>query len=287
MGVVKVESESSGTSNKERILKPRRGFVGIDFPELWRYRELFLFMAWRDVLVRYKQTAVGILWAVLRPLIVVVVFTLFGKMADLSQEGIPQPLLVLTGYLPWQFFASSLSNSSVSLIKNEQMISKIYFPRLILPSAAVLANLVDLLISSVILVAMMAWYGYMPSSSIVWLPAFFMLAFFASLGIGIWFSALSVEYRDIQQIVPFIVQLGIIITNVGYSITKVPEEWRTLYCATNPMVSAINGFRWALLGEKVPLYYEGILLSSGIVLFLFISGVLYFRKMEKTFADII
>lgn len=272
---------------KERVIKAKSGLVGIDFAELWNYRELLLFMAWRDILVRYKQTGVGIAWAVIRPLMMMIVFTLiFGKAAKLPSDGLPYPLLTLVALLPWQFFSQSLTQSSNSLVVNANMISKVYFPRLITPGSVILATVVDFLISFILLVVMMAYYKFIPTVAIFTLPLFFLLAFLASLGLSMWLSALNVEYRDVRHAVPFMVQFGLFMSPVGFSSSIIPEKWRLLY-SLNPMVGVIDGFRWAILGQKVPLDYRGLILSSLTVLLLLVSGAFYFRKMERTFADVI
>jgi lipopolysaccharide transport system permease protein len=272
---------------EERVIKPKSGFVAIDFNEIWRYRELFCFLAWRDILVRYKQTAIGIAWAVIRPIVTMIIFTvIFGKLAKLPSDGIPYPILTFTALLPWQFFANALSESSSSVVANANMISKIYFPRLIIPGSTVISGLVDFLLSFIILLVLMAWYEVVPTLAVLWLPLFFLLALFSSLGIGLWFSALNVEYRDVRYIVPFLVQFGLYVSPVGFSSSVIPGKWRWLY-SLNPMVGVIDGFRWSLLGERVPLYMPGLLLSSLMVLIILISGAYYFRKMERTFADVI
>ena len=272
---------------QERIIKPKRGLIGIDFAELWRYHELFFFLTWRNVLVRYKQTVIGILWAVIRPVMMMLVFTVvFGKVAKLPSDGIPYPILTFAALLPWQFFANSLTESSNSLIVNTNMISKIYFPRLIIPSAAVLCGVVDFIIAFAILIGLMVWYQTVPTIAVLWLPLFFLLAFLTSLGIGLWFSALNVKYRDVRHAVPFLVQFGLFISPVGFSTSNIPELLQLPYYL-NPMVAVIEGFRWALLGQKVPLYYLGLTLSSLVTLLLLVSGVHYFKSVEKTFADII
>jgi lipopolysaccharide transport system permease protein len=255
--------------------------------DIWRYRELFYFLAWRDILVRYKQTAIGIAWALIRPFLTMIVFTVvFGNIAKLPSEGVPYPILVFAAMLPWQFFANALSECSNSLLNNSNLISKIYFPRLIVPASAVIVSFVDFLISGMILVALMAWYNFVPDWRIVALPLFILIAFIAAIGSGLWLAALNVEYRDFRYIVPFIVQFGLYISPVGFSSSVVPEKWRFLY-SLNPMVGVIDGFRWAILGGDTQLYWSGFLLSMTLVVFLIVSGVWYFRKMERTFADII
>ena len=256
--------------------------------DLWRYRELFYFLAWRDILVRYKQTMIGMAWALIRPFLTMVVFTVvFGKIAKLPTEGdAPYPILVFAAMLPWQFFANSLAECSNSLIGNANLISKVYFPRLIVPTSAVVVSFVDFLISGIILLGLMAWYDFVPSWRILTLPLFIAIAFAASMGAGLWLASLNVQYRDFRYIVPFIVQFGLYISPVGFSSNVVPEQWRLLY-SLNPIVGVIDGFRWAILGGESNLYLPGFLLSLGFVAVFFFSGIWYFRKMERTFADVI
>ena len=258
------------------------------FKDIWLYRELFYFLAWRDVLVRYKQTVIGIAWAVLRPLLTAIVFTVvFGKLAKMPTEGAaPYAIMVFAGMLPWQFFASSLSESSNSVIANANMVSKIYFPRIIVPSSAVIVCFVDFLISFVILIGMMAWYDFWPDWKILMLPLFTAVAFIAALGAGLWLSALNVKFRDFRYIIPFIVQFGLYVSPVGFSSSVVPEKWRLLY-SLNPMVGVIDGFRWCILGQQSNIYWDGFYLSLAFVAILFISGFWYFRKTERSFADFI
>lgn len=256
--------------------------------DLWRYRELFAFLAWRDILVRYKQTVIGIAWAVLRPLLTMViltfVFTIVAKMEGVN--NVPYPLLVLCGLLPWQFFAAALTESGVSLVQNANMISKIYFPRLIVPTSSVVTSLVDFTISAIILGLMMVFYQFAPSSNIVWLPLFILLAFAFALGGGLWISALMVRYRDFRIIVPFIVQFGLYISPVGFASSEVPEKWRLLY-SVNPMVGVVDGFRWCLLGQDIQFEVAGLVMSIIFVAIVFLTGIAYFRKTEREFADII
>jgi len=256
--------------------------------DLWRYRELFYFLAWRDILVRYKQTAIGIVWALLRPFLTMVVFTIvFGTLARLPTEGgAPYPILVFAAMLPWQFFASALSECSNSLISNANLLSKVYFPRLIVPTSAVIVSFVDFMVSGIILLGLMAWYNFVPSWRVLTLPFFVAIAFSAAIGGGLWLAALNVKYRDFRYIVPFIVQFGLYISPVGFSSTIVPERWRLLY-SLNPMVSVIDGFRWAILGGDSQLYLPGFLLSFALVMLILVTGILYFRRVERTFADII
>jgi lipopolysaccharide transport system permease protein len=256
--------------------------------DLWRYRELFLFLSWRDVLVRYKQTVIGITWSVIRPLLTMVVFTIvFGKLAKLpSDGGVPYPIMVYAAMLPWQFFAVSFSESSNSMIGNASLISKIYFPRLVIPTSPVIVGLVDFFISFGILVILMLWYQFVPSWRIVFLPLLLFLALATALGVGLFFCALNVKYRDFRYIVPFVVQFGMYISPVGFSSGIVPEKWRFLY-SLNPMVGVIDGFRWAILGTDVPLYWPGFLLSIGLTMGILFCGIWFFRKTERVFADVI
>jgi lipopolysaccharide transport system permease protein len=255
--------------------------------DLWRYRELFIFLAWRDILVRYKQTVIGIVWALGRPFLTMLVFTLvFSKLAKLPSDGAPYPILVFAALLPWQFFASAFSGAGDSLISNASMISKVYFPRLVIPASAVVVSFVDFLVSGVILVGLMIWYGFVPSVRILTLPLFIFVAFVAAMGSGLWIAALNVKYRDFRIIVPFVVQFGLYLSPVGFSSDIVPEQWRLLY-SLNPMVGVIDGFRWAILGGDTRLYWPGFLLSMGLVMAILVSGIVYFRKTEKTFADVI
>lgn len=255
--------------------------------DLWRYRELFYFLAWRDILVRYKQTAIGIAWALIRPFLTMVVFTVvFGQLAKLPSEGAPYPILVFSAMLPWQFFSNSLSECSNSLITNANLLSKVYFPRLVVPTSAVVVSFVDFMISGMILLALMAWYNFVPTWRILTLPLFITVAFAASMGAGLWLASLNVQYRDFRFIVPFIVQFGLYISPVGFSSSIVPQQWRFIY-SLNPMVGVIDGFRWAILGGNSQLYLPGFILSMALVFLLLVSGIWYFRKMERTFADVI
>lgn len=256
--------------------------------DLWRYRELFYVLAWRDVAVRYKQTVIGVLWALLQPVLTMAVFVVvFGKLAKLPTEGdAPYPLLVYAGMLPWQFFATALSGASGSLIGNANLISKVYFPRLIVPTSAVVVAFVDFLISFVILLVLMAWYHFLPSIRILLLPGFVVLAFLASLGPGLWLTALNVKYRDFRYIIPFVVQFGLYLSPVGFSSSIIPEKWRFCY-SLNPMVGVIDGFRWVILGGESRIYLPGFALSCGVVVLVLWVGVYQFRKMEKSFADLI
>ncbi|MFT5443161.1 MAG: lipopolysaccharide transport system permease protein [Myxococcota bacterium] len=255
--------------------------------DLWDYRELFLFLAWRDLLVRYKQTAIGLAWSVITPLLTMVVLTLvFGRIAKLPSAGVPYPILVFAALLPWQFFSSVLSQSSASLVNNRNMVSKVYFPRIIIPSTQVVVSLTDFVISLGILAGLMAWYGVAPSLRLLVLPPLILLAIFTSLGAGYWISALNVKYRDFRYIVPFMVQFGLYASPVGFSSDVVPEQWRLLY-SLNPMVGVIDGFRWAIVGGSAPIYVEGLVFSVVLAITLFVSGVVFFLKTERKFADVI
>ncbi len=255
--------------------------------DLWRYRELFYFLAWRDLLVRYKQTVVGVAWSLIRPLLTMIVLTVvFGKFGKMPSGGVPYPVLVFCGLLPWQFFSTALSESGNSLITNANLITKVYFPRLVIPASSVVTSLVDFLISAAFLVLLMIWYRFAPSPNIVFLPFFVVLAFGASLGMGLWISALMVEYRDFRFIVPFIVQFGLYISPVGFYSSVVPEQWRPLY-SLNPMVGVIDGFRWAILGGKQAIYLPGMIVSVLGVVVLLLTGIRHFRNTERTFADVI
>ena len=255
--------------------------------DLWRYRELFYFLAWRDILVRYKQTVIGILWALIRPLLTIVVFTvIFGNLAKLPSDGVPYPILVCAAMLPRQFFASAFAEAGNSLVANSSMVSKVYFPRLLVPASAVAVSLVDFLISLVILAGLMAWYGVLPGWRILLLPAFMLIAFGAALGTGLWVGALNVKYRDFRFVIPFLVQIGLFVSPVGFSSAIVPEQWRVLY-SVNPMVGVIDGFRWSILGGETELYWPGILMSLVLVVLVLLTGIAYFRRTERTFADVI
>ncbi|HLP57473.1 MAG TPA: ABC transporter permease [Candidatus Deferrimicrobium sp.] len=263
--------------------KPNRRLL----TDLWNYRELFVFLSWRDILVRYKQTAIGMLWGVIRPLLTMMVFTLvFGKIAKLPSEGIPYPILVFTAMLPWQLFATSFSESSNSLIGNVNLIAKIYFPRLIIPVSSIIVNVVDFFISFVLLSILMLFYNNLPDWRIIVLPVLLLFVFLLALGLGLWFSALNVKYRDFRYVIPFVVQFGLYVSPVGFSSTVVPAQWRFLY-SLNPLVGIIDGFRWSLLRGQTDIYLPGLLISIILVLSILVTGFLYFRKTEITFADVI
>lgn len=279
-------SQNSQTEELVTYLKPAKGWLSIDFKELWRYRELIYFLTWRDIKVRYKQAVLGVAWAVLQPLLTMVIFTvIFGNLLGTPSAGIPYPLFSLTALLPWQLFASALQRSSVSLVGNANLLKKIYFPRLAIPLASIFAALVDFMISFVVLVGVMIYYQYWPSWNALWLPLLMLLALLTALAVGLWLSALNVQYRDIQQIVPFLVQVWMYASPIVYPIETIPAGiWRWLY-GLNPMVGVIQGFRWALIGGTPPDLTLAI--SVAMVLILLVSGLYYFRRMEKTFADIV
>lgn len=270
-------------SREELVIEPGKTEKNY-WLDLWHYRELFYILSWRDIKIRYKQTVIGAAWALLRPLLTMLIFTyVFGRIAGMAKDTtVPYALVVLSAMLPWQFFSSSLTEASNSLIGNANLISKIYFPRLIIPASTVITAMVDFAISFVILIAIMIVYRFAPSWNILVLPVFIVMAFVAAFGIGLYVTALNVKYRDFRHIVPFIVQFGLFISPVGWTSDRISEKWRLLY-SVNPMVGVIDGFRWAILGS--PLYWPGFLLSLAITLLFLFIGISYFRKTEKSFAD--
>ena len=254
--------------------------------DLWTYRELFAFLAWRDILVRYKQTVIGVAWSVLRPVLTMIVFTVvFGRIAGLPSDGVPYPILVFSAMLPWHFFASAVSEGSNSLIQNANIVSKVYFPRLIVPASAVVVSFVDFLISLVLLAVLLAWYRFLPSPRVVLLPAFLVLAILVSMGLTLLLAAMNVRYRDFRYVVPFLIQFGLFISPVGFSLSVIPEQWRWLY-SLNPVVGVIEGFRWSLLPDYA-LDSRALLSSVLISTIVLAVGVLYFRRTERSFADVI
>ena len=279
-------TDNSTNAGFDLIIEPNRTTVAF-FRELLRYRELFYFLAWRDILVRYKQTVIGIAWSVIRPLLTMLVFTIvFGRLARLPNEGVPYPILVFSAMLPWQYFANAMQESSNSLIAESRLISKVYFLRLIVPASSVIVSAVDFLISLALLGLLMLGYGFVPSWTLLFMPFFFLLATLAALGAGFWLSALNVKYRDFRYIVPFLVQFGLYVSPVGFSSSVVPERWRLLY-SLNPMVGVIDGFRWCVQGTASSLYLPGFLISAAISVLAFSSGVWFFRRTERFFADFI
>jgi lipopolysaccharide transport system permease protein len=267
------------------IIEPGRAAKNY-WRDLWRYRELMYFLAWRDLAVRYKQTAIGVAWALIRPALTMLVFVAFRRLVGLEPGSVPEPILVLAAVLPWQFFSAALSESSGSLIGNANLISKIYFPRLIIPCAAVVTSLVDFLITLAMLAVLMLWYGFAPGWQLVVVPLFVLLTFGLSVGLGLLLAALNVEYRDFRYIVPFIVQFGLFISPIAFTTANVPERWRTLY-ALNPLVGIIDGFRWSILGGSTPLDPQLLGLSVAVTASFLFLGVWYFRRMERGFADVI
>lgn len=253
--------------------------------DLWAYRELLYFLAWRDILVRYKQTAIGVAWALVRPLLMLAVFSLvFGRLAKLPSNGVPYPLLVFSALLPWQFFSSTLSDTAASLVSNSSLLTKIYFPRLLAPLSAIAVSVVDALVSGLLLGGLMVWNRYGVDSHVVWLPVFAILGAVLALGCGLWLSALNVRYRDVRHLVPFLTQIGLYVSPIGFSSSVVPDRYRLLY-SLNPMVGVIDGFRYSLLGGN--LYPPAIWLSAACTVLLLVSGLAYFRRTERTFADVV
>jgi len=274
------------------LIKPSSGWTALQLKKLWEYRELMYFLVWRDVKVRYKQTVLGATWAILQPLMTMVVFTIFfGGLANVGSDGLPYPLFSFAGLLPWNFFAHGLSQSSASLVGSSGLISKVYFPRLVIPISSVLAGVVDFAIAFLVLLGMMAFYGVWPSAAVLWLPLLLLLAFGASLGVGMWLSALNVQYRDIRYVVPFSVQLWLFVTPVIYPGSKVVAKLADLglpawIYGLNPMAGVVEGFRWALLGTS-SLTGSVLLASTAVTAILLVSGAFYFRRMERTFADVV
>jgi len=266
------------------VIRPTRGWRFLDLRELWAYRELIYFLTWRDIKVRYKQTAIGVAWALLQPLAMMLVFTLFfGRLAKVPSEGVPYPLFAYSALLPWQLFSRTISESTNSLVTDQRLITRVYFPRIIVPLATTLAALVDFAISVVLLFVLMLIYGFGPTATILWLPLFVLLMLITALGVGFWLSALNVEYRDVMYTVPFLNQFWLFVTPVVYPSSLIPERWRILY-GLNPMAGVVEGFRWALLGAgdgPSPM----LAASTLIAVFLFISGIIWFRYRERTFVD--
>lgn len=268
------------------FIKPSSGWVALDLHSLWDARELLYFLTWRDIKVRYKQTILGIAWALIQPLFLMFALSFFfGRLAQVPSDGLPYPLFVFTALLPWQLFAYALGQSSNSLVANDRLISKVYFPRLVIPLSAVLSGLIDFLIAFIILLLLMFVYGISPTTALWSVPGFALLAVMAALAVGLWLSALNVKYRDVRYTIPFLTQFWLFISPVAYPSSLIPESWRWLY-ALNPMVGVIEGFRWALLG-KTPAPGIELVMSTLIVLIMFVGGLYYFRRMERTFADLV
>lgn len=255
--------------------------------DLWKYRELFFFLSWKNILVRYKQTTVGFAWAFVRPLMTMFILSfVFGRLAKLPSDGVPYQILVFSGVLPWQFFAQGLADGANSLLSNRNMVAKIYFPRLIMPASSVIVSLADLGVSMLIMAGLMIWHGFLPGPTIFALPFFILLAFGAALGASLWLSALVVLYRDVRFIIPFMVQFGLYLSPVGFTSAVVPEHWRILY-SLNPMVGVIDGFRWCIIGGSYQLYLPSLCVSVVVITGLIVTGLFYFRNAEQRFADII
>lgn len=276
----------SGSSSPAQtiLIKPSSGWVPLNLKDLWEYRELLYFLVWRDIKVRYKQTLLGVAWAVIQPVFTMIVFSIFfGWLAKIPSDGVPYPIFAYCALLPWQLFAHSLAESSNSLVANQNLITKVYFPRLVIPLSSTLAGLVDFVIAAVVLLGMMAYYGIAPTSAAWTLPLFVLLAIATALGVGLWLSALNVQYRDVRYTLPFLTQLWLFATPIAYPSSLVPESWRMLY-GLNPMAGVVEGFRWALLGTGTgpsPMLAVSVVATCGLVL----SGLSYFRRMERTFAD--
>jgi lipopolysaccharide transport system permease protein len=267
-------------------IEPSSGFVPLKISELWEYRELLYFLIWRDVKVRYKQTALGVLWAIIQPVLTMVVFSIFfGKLGKLSSDGLPYPIFSFAALVPWTLFSSGLTQATNSLVSSSNLIQKVYFPRLIIPIATVLAGVVDFLLALAVLLVLMLYYGITPTINILWLPLFLLMTIIASLAVSLWLSALNVQYRDVKYVIPFLTQIWMFATPIAYSSSLLSESWRTVY-GLNPMVGVVEGFRWALLGTNTSPGMMAIV-SAGVALILLVSGAYYFRRLEKTFADLI
>ena len=284
------ELPSNALRNKRQSpilnIEPSNTWVSLSLGELWQYRELLYFLVWRDVKVRYKQTALGAAWAIIQPLSTMLIFSLFfGRLAKMPSDGIPYPLFSLAALVPWTFFANGLNQSANSLVASANLLKKVYFPRLVIPLATVLAGVVDFALSFAVLLGLMAFYGVAPTINLLWMPLFLLLAFITSLGVGLWMSALNVKYRDVRYIVPFIIQIWMFSTPIVYPSSLLPLPWRTIY-GINPMVGVVEGFRWALLGSNTAPGFM-IAVSSTAALLILIGGAFYFRHMEKGFADIV
>jgi len=267
-------------------IRPAQGWVSLKLDELWAYRELLYFLCWRDIKVRYKQTVLGAAWAIIQPFFTMVVFSLFfGRLAQIPSDGVPYPLFTYTALVPWSFFAHSLSSSSTSLVDSANLLRKVYFPRLAIPLATVLSGVIDFAIAFVVLLGLMLFYGRMPTVNVIWLPLLLFLALTTALGVGLWLSALNVQYRDVRYTIPFLTQFWLFATPIAYPSSLLSEPWRTLY-AINPMVGVVEGFRWALLGTETapgPIIFVSALAALGLL----VSGAYYFRRMEKHFADVV
>lgn len=280
------QKQPAGVEAPVTFIRPVKGWASLQLGELWRYRELFYFFVWRDLKVRYKQTVLGALWAIIQPFFTMVIFSLFfGRLAQVPSEGVPYPIFSFAALVPWTFFANSLTQASNSLVINANMIKKIYFPRLTIPISIVLSGLVDFALAFIVLLLMMAYYDIWPTRNALWLPLLLALALVTSLGVSLWLAAMNVQFRDVRYAVPFLVQAWLFLTPIAYPSSLVPEQWRTLY-ALNPMVGVVEGFRWALLDTNTapgPMVFVSAIVS----LLLLVSGLFYFRRLEKTFADVV
>ncbi len=269
------------------LIKPASKWSAINLRDLWHYRELAYFLTWRDLKVRYKQTLLGAAWAILQPFLTMVVFSIFfGQLANVPSDGYPYPIFNYTGLLPWGLFSTALTRASMSLVQSRNMITKVYFPRLIVPLASILAGLVDFAISFVVLLGMMWFYHITPTSAVWTLPLFLLLAMITALGVGLWLSSMNVMYRDIGYIIPFLTQFWLFITPIAYPSSMIPDKWRLIY-AINPMTGVVEGFRWALLGSQSAAPGPILIVSTAIALLLLVSGLFYFRRMERQFADMV
>jgi lipopolysaccharide transport system permease protein len=268
------------------VIEPSRGWISLNLRELWKYRELLYFLTWRDVKVRYKQTVIGAAWAILQPFFSMVVFSLFfGRLAKIPSDDLPYPIFNYAALVPWQFFANGLRQSSTSLVASANLVKKVYFPRLVIPISSVISGGVDFVLAFVVLLGMMLFYGIVPTWNILWLPLFLVMALVTSLGVGLWLTAMNVQFRDVRYAVPFLVQAWMFATPIAYPSSLLDEPWRTLY-GINPMTGVVEGFRWALLGTDTapgPI----ILVSALVAILIFVSGAFYFRRMEKSFADVV
>jgi lipopolysaccharide transport system permease protein len=284
---LKLKAKSITSESQITLIKPARGWSLINLRDLWQFRELIYFMTWRDLKVRYKQTFLGVGWAILKPFLTMVVFTIFfGNLAKIQTEGFPYPIFNFTALLPWELFSVALNVASHSLVQNRQMITKIYFPRIILPLSTVVAGLVDFAVAFVILILMLFYYHYPLRVEVLTLPLFLLLAMITSLGVGLWLSALNVLYRDFGYITPFLTQFLMFITPIAYPASLVPEKWRLFY-ALNPMTGVVEGFRWAMLGSTQSSPFSLLAISTPVAILLLISGMIYFRRMERLFADMV
>jgi len=287
MSVIESELQATKLADISVIrIEPSRGWVSVKLSELWTYRELLYFLVWRDVKVRYKQTVIGIGWTILQPLTTMVIFTMiFGNFAKVPSDGVPYPVFVYTALLPWNLFAGALSRCTLSLVGNANLITKVYFPRLIVPASAVISGIIDFAIAFVFLLGIMLWFNIVPTWDAIALPIFLLLTLITALAVGLWLSALNVRYRDVGHTIPFLIQVWMFLSPVAYPASLVPEKWRLLY-SLNPMAGVIEGFRWALLGKESPAF-ELIAVSTAVVVALLLGGLVYFKRMERTFADVI